>query len=206
MREIVERARVRNPLVIPERSKAFRASGGIAVLTGNLAPDGSVIKAAGIKDGKNKFTGPALCFDNEDAVAIALREKRVPEGTVIVIRYAGPRGGPGMPEMLGVTTMIRNYGLNAAVVTDGRYSGATSGYCVSHVSPEAASGGPIGAVLDGDEITIDVETRSLHLNLSDAEIAERLNAAERIDHDVPRGFLQRYKTNVSSAASGAVLN
>ncbi len=203
--EIVERARVRNPLVIPERSNAFRATGGIAVLTGNLAPDGCVIKAAGIKDGKNLFTGPALCFDNEDAVAIALREKRIPEGTVIVIRYAGPRGGPGMPEMLGVTTMIRNFGLNAAVVTDGRYSGATSGYCVGHVSPEAASGGPIGAVLDGDQITIDVEARTLNLHLTDEEIATRLSVAQHSDHDVPRGFLQRYKAHVSSAATGAVL-
>ena len=204
--EVIERARVRNSTIIPDRSRAFRPTGGIAVLRGNLAPDGCVIKAAGIKDGVNRFSGLALCFDNEDAVAIALRNKVIPTGTVIVIRYAGPRGAPGMPEMLGVTTMIRNYGLNAAVVTDGRYSGATSGYCVGHVAPEAASGGPIGAVLDGDVITINVEERSLHLHLSDEEIEERLAVAVPVEHPVPRGFLQRYKAHVSSAATGAVLS
>ena len=203
--DTIEAARVMDEAVIPPREKPLKPEGGIAVLTGNLAPDGSVIKAAGVKPEQVVYTGPAVCFSHEDEVADALRARRIPPGSVIVIRYAGPRGAPGMPEMLGVTAMIRTYRLDAAIITDGRYSGGTSGVCVGHISPEAIDGGPIAAVRDGDIITIDIPRRQINVQLTDEEIVTRMQTVEPVIFPTPRGFMERYRRHVSSAANGAVL-
>lgn len=202
---VIEHAAILNATVIPPLEKPHRAEGGIAILTGNLAPDGSVIKAAGVRKDQQSFTGPAICFSKEDDVAAAIQQQKIAAGSVIVIRYAGPSGAPGMPEMLGVTTMIRAFRLDAALITDGRYSGATSGVCVGHVSPEAIRGGPIAAVQDGDLITIDIPGRKLTLHVDDTEIACRLASVRHVHHETPRGFIERYRRHVSSAATGAVL-
>jgi dihydroxy-acid dehydratase len=146
-----------------------------------------------------------MCFDSEDSARKALMEGRIKDGTVLVIRYEGPKGGPGMPEMLGITMMLEVFGLKrTALITDGRFSGATAGPCVGHVSPEAQVGGPIAALRDGDEITIDVPERRLEANLTPEVIAKRL--AEGHDGGKPaKGYMQRYRKLVSSAARGAIL-
>jgi dihydroxy-acid dehydratase len=203
--EIIAKARITDSRVIPPRDKPVRPHGGIAVLKGNLAPDGSVIKIAGIDSDKAVFSGPARCFDSEDAVIEALKSGAVAKGSVIIIRNAGPRGAPGMPEMLGVTTMMKVMKLDVALITDGRYSGASSGICVGHVCPEAAAGGPIGAVDDGDIVTIDIGLRRIDVQLDEDVIAARLATRVPVLHEVPRGFLRFYRAHVSSAVTGAVL-
>jgi dihydroxy-acid dehydratase len=204
--DVIAAARTGDPRVIPPRDQPVRPHGGIAVLTGNLAPDGAVIKIAGIASDAMVFSGPAICFSDEDSTIEAMIARRIPDGSVVIIRHAGPRGAPGMPEMLGVTTMMKTFGIKAALVTDGRYSGATTGICVGHVCPEAQAGGPIGAIDDGDMVTIDIGARTLSVALSDAEIAARLAGRPMVEHPVPRGFLERYRRHVGSAAKGAVLD
>jgi dihydroxy-acid dehydratase len=191
--------------VIPPRDRPHRAEGGTVVLYGNLAPDGSVVKASAVKPDMLTFRGPAMCFDTEDAAREALVQGKVKDGSVIVIRYEGPQGGPGMPEMLGITMMLEMFGLKkTALITDGRFSGATAGPCVGHVSPEAYAGGPIAALRDGDEVVIDVPERRLSVSLTDAQIRERLAATSRVEKPAI-GYMQRYRKLVSSAARGAVL-
>jgi dihydroxy-acid dehydratase len=201
----LDAARVLDPEVIPPRDKPHRAEGGTVVLYGNIAPDGSVVKASAVREDMLRFRGTAMCFDSENAARTALTEGRIKEGTVLVIRYEGPKGGPGMPEMLGITMMLEMFGLKrTALITDGRFSGATAGPCVGHVSPEAQIGGPIAALRDGDEITIDVPERRLEANLTQEQIAKRL--AEGTDGGKPAlGYMQRYRRLVSSAARGAIL-
>lgn len=201
----LDAARVLDREVIPTRDKPHRAEGGTVVLYGNLAPDGSVVKASAVREDMLRFRGTAMCFDSESDARRALTEGRVKEGTVLVIRYEGPRGGPGMPEMLGITMMIEMFGLKrTALITDGRFSGASAGPCIGHVSPEAHVGGPIAALRDGDEITIDVPERRLDVKLSAPEIAARL--AEVTGAGKPAvGYMQRYRRLVSSAAKGAIL-
>jgi dihydroxy-acid dehydratase len=151
------------------------------------------------------FSGTAVCVDSEDEARAALGAGRVKEGNVIVIRYEGPKGGPGMPEMLSITMMLEMFGLGrTALITDGRFSGATAGPCVGHVTPEAYDGGPIAALEDGDEITIDVPNRVLSVKLTPAEIEARLARVQRKDKPAP-GFMARYRKLVSSAPRGAVL-
>ena len=191
--------------VIPPREKPHRAEGGTVVLYGNLAPDGSVVKASAVREDMLAFTGTAFCVESEDEARQALNQGRIKDGMVIVIRYEGPKGGPGMPEMLSITMMLEMFGLKrTALITDGRFSGATAGPCVGHVSPEAYDLGPIAALEDGDEITIDVPNRRLDVKLSEAVIAERLRKVRRVEKPAP-GYMRRYRKLVSSGARGAVL-
>jgi dihydroxy-acid dehydratase len=196
-----EGQRVIRPLEDP-----LKPTGGFAILRGNIAPDGSVVKLAGHE--RRAHTGPARVFDGEEAAMAAVLAKEIQEGDVVVIRNEGPAGGPGMREMLAVTAALVGEGLGetVALITDGRFSGATHGFMVAHVAPEAARGGPIGALADGDEITIDADSRSIDMALSDAEIAQRLQAyapADRAGEHVEVA-IQKYAKLVGSAAKGAV--
>lgn len=198
-------ARVADPDVIPARDKPHRSEGGTVILYGNLAPDGSVVKASAVSPAMQSVRGPAICFNSEDEARTALLEGRVKDGMVVVIRYVGPKGGPGMPEMLGITMMIEMFGLKkTALITDGRFSGATAGPCVGHVSPEAYVSGPIAALQDGDEIIIDIPGRRLEVTLTDAELAIRLAVHVRVEKPA-HGYMKRYRNSVSSAARGAIL-
>jgi dihydroxy-acid dehydratase len=202
---IDEYYQVRDSEVVPPRDKPFREQGGTVVLYGNLAPEGAIVKASAVKPDMLQVTGPAICVDSEDEAREALNQGRIKEGSVIVIRYEGPKGGPGMPEMLSITMMLEVMGLKrTALVTDGRFSGATAGPCVGHVSPEAYEGGPIAALLDGDIISIDVPARRIEVKLDAEQIAERLKRVRRVEKPA-LGYMRRYRKYVSSAARGAVL-
>jgi dihydroxy-acid dehydratase len=185
--------------------RPFKPSGRLFSLRGNLAPRGSVVKLAGTE--RTRQSGPARVFDGEEACADAVRSGVVQPGEVLVIRYAGPAGGPGMREMLSVTSSVVGAGLgdSVALVTDGRFSGATRGLMVGHVAPEAARGGPLAAVRDGDLITVDVETRSLDVGLTDQQIAERLADATPPAPLYDFGVFARYRALVGCASEGAVL-
>ena len=204
--DIVSQAEVKNPAVIPDKAQAFLSEGGTAVLIGNLAPEGAVIKQSAVAEDMRMFTGPARVFDSEADVLKAIRDKTLAEGEVIVIRYEGPKGGPGMPETLAVTMGLDLAGFtHVALVTDGRFSGATAGPCVGHVAPEAACGGPIALVRDGDTITIDIPGRRLDVNISPAEMEQRLSTWKPQEREIPAGYMRRYVRMVGSAATGAVL-
>jgi dihydroxy-acid dehydratase len=166
-----------------------------------------VVKTAGIEPGMRKFTGKAICFDSQDDCIAGIMGGKVKPGHFVVIRYEGPKGGPGMQEMLAPTSLIMGMGLGNSVglVTDGRFSGATRGACVGHVSPEAAEGGVIGLVKDGDRITIDVEQRTLTLEVEDAELARRRAAFVPVKKVIKSTWLRRYAAHVTNASSGAVL-
>jgi dihydroxy-acid dehydratase len=205
--ERIRGAEIRDPAVIHPLEQAYSPVGGLAVLFGNLAPEGAVVKTAGIQPSMRKFTGKAICFDSqEDAVAGILGGK-VKAGDFVVIRYEGPKGGPGMQEMLAPTSLIMGMGLGegVALVTDGRFSGATRGACVGHVSPEAAEGGAIGLVRDGDAITIDVDARTIRVDVADAELARRREAFRPRKKEVRSSWLRRYAHLVTNAARGAVM-
>jgi len=191
-------------VVVPIGSP-LKATGGLAVLRGNLAPDGSVVKLAGHE--RLFHRGPARVFDSEEDCFAAVKERSIEAGDVVVIRYEGPAGGPGMREMLHVTAALVGEGLGdeVALVTDGRFSGATHGLMVGHVAPEAAHGGPIAAVRDGDVIELDVAARELRLLLSDDEVAARLAAHRPPAPRHAKGVFARYAAGVSSASEGAVL-
>jgi len=193
--------------VIHTIDQPFTVDGGLAVLFGNLAPKGSVIKSAGVDPSCFTFEGEAIVFDSQDECLAALEKRQVKEGHVVVIRYEGPKGGPGMPEMLSPTSMIKGQGLGkkVALLTDGRFSGATSGTCLGHISPEAAEGGPIGLVKNGDRILIDIPNRKLTLKVSDGELAERRKAWKKPAYKINTGWLGRYSRLVTSADKGAVL-
>jgi dihydroxy-acid dehydratase len=184
----------------------FKPAGRLTSLRGNLAPEGSVVKLAGTE--RTRQTGPARVFDCEEDCAEAVRSGAVRPGDVLVIRYEGPAGGPGMREMLSVTSSVVGAGLgeSVALVTDGRFSGATRGLMVGHVAPEAARGGPLAAVRGGDRITIDVEARSLHVDLSAEEIERRLAAVTAPAPLYDWGVFARYRASVGSASEGAVLH
>jgi dihydroxy-acid dehydratase len=205
--ERIRDARITDPEVIHPLESAYSPVGGLAVLFGNLAPEGAVVKTAGIQPSMRRFTGKAICFDSQDDAIAGIMGGQVKAGHFVVIRYEGPKGGPGMQEMLGPTSLIMGMGLGESVglVTDGRFSGATRGACVGHVSPEAAEGGPIGLVRDGDPVTIDVERRALTLDVPDAELAKRREAFRPRKKDVRSGWLRRYAHLVTNASSGAVL-
>jgi len=185
--------------------RPFKTTAALAVLRGNLAPDGSLVKAAGA--GRSGHRGPARVFDSEEACADAVRAGLVQSGDVLVVRYEGPAGGPGMREMLSVTSSVVGAGLgeSVALVTDGRFSGATRGLMVGHVAPEAARGGPLAVVHDGDTISIDVDARSLRVELEDAELDRRLAAWTRPELPYATGVFGRYRALVGSASEGAVL-
>ena len=195
-------------VVIRRIEEPYSATGGIAVLRGNLAPDRAVVKRAAVAPGMLRHKGPARVFDSEDAANAAVMGGRINAGDVVVIRYEGPRGGPGMREMLEATSALAGMGRDAdtALITDGRFSGATRGAAIGHVSPEAAAGGPIALVREGDVISIDIDAGKLELEVSDGELARR-----RAEWTAPApkqrsGWLARYAALVSSAASGAILS
>ncbi len=190
--------------VIRRLDRAFSETGGLAVLFGNLAPRGSVVKTAGVDPSMMEFEGPARIYESQEAALEGILNREVKDGDVVVIRYEGPRGGPGMQEMLSPTSALAGAGTRAALVTDGRFSGGTRGLCVGHVSPEAAAAGPIAAVREGDMIRIDANRRSLELLVAEEEIQRRLQSLPPFEPKVKRGWLARYLRHVSSADTGAV--
>jgi dihydroxy-acid dehydratase len=191
--------------VLARAETPFKPGGSLFALRGNLAPDGAVVKLAGT--GRTRQSGPARVFDGEEACTRAVRSGDVRPGDILVVRYEGPAGGPGMREMLSVTSSVVGAGLgeSVALVTDGRFSGATRGLMVGHVSPEAARGGPLAAVRDGDFVTIDIEARSLRVEVDDDELAARLAGWTAPDGGPRSGVFARYRTAVASASEGAVL-
>jgi len=193
--------------VIRPIESAYSEKGGLAILFGNLAPNGAVIKAAGVAPSMMTFRGPAVIFESQEEALTGILEGGVKAGDVVVIRYEGPRGGPGMQEMLAPTSAIAGRGLgeSVALITDGRFSGATRGGSIGHVSPEAAAGGPIGLVRQGDTIEIDIPNRKLNLLVSDADLLERRKSWKRPAPKVNHGYLARYAAAVTSADTGAVL-
>ncbi|MDR3602025.1 MAG: dihydroxy-acid dehydratase [Desulfosporosinus sp.] len=193
------------PDVIHSVENPYRKTGGIAVLSGNLAPDNAIVKESAVQDDMLVFKGPARVFNSEEEVLEALLAKQVHDGEVVVIRYEGPKGGPGMKEMLNPTAIITGMGLRVALLTDGRFSGATRGACIGHISPEAMEGGPIALVENGDLIAIDIPNRSLQLLISAEEFEKRRQAWVRPAPKVTSGYLARYAKLVTSASKGAVL-
>ena len=205
--EIIGEAEVKDEAVIRTLDNAYSKDGGLSVLFGNLARQGSVVKKAGVYASMMKFSGKAICFDSQEEACEGILGGKVKPGHVVVIRYEGPKGGPGMQEMLAPTAYIIGAGLgeSVALITDGRFSGATHGACIGHVSPEAAEGGDIGLLRDGDIIDIDIEARTLNHRLSDEELAKRRAEAKEW---APRGFggwLRRYSLLVGNASIGASL-
>jgi dihydroxy-acid dehydratase len=205
--ENIASAEVKDADVIRPLSNPYSMKGGLAILFGNLAPKGAVIKAAGVAPSMMRFKGPAVIFESQDAAYEGILGGKVKAGDVVVIRYEGPRGGPGMQEMLAPTSAIAGQGLGEAValITDGRFSGATKGGSIGHVSPEAAAGGPIALVMPGDMIEIDIPGRKLELCVSDAELAKRKAAWKPLPPKIDYGYLARYASQVTSADTGAVL-
>lgn len=205
--ELIAEAEVEDPEVIRPIERAYSPSGGLAVLFGNLAPDGAIIKTGAVDPSIEWHEGPAIVFDSEQDATDGIKAGRVKAGHVVVIRYEGPKGGPGMPEMLAPTSAIVGMGLGTrvALVTDGRFSGGTRGICVGHVSPEAAEGGPLALVEDGDPIRIDLRARRIELLVSEAELARRRGRWQPPEPRFRRGWLARYASMVTSASTGAVL-
>ena len=207
IRENVKDAKINNPEVIRSKENPYSPVGGLSILYGNIAPDGSVIKVGGVDPDIKSFTGKAICFNSHDEAVAAIDDGRVQKGHVVVIRYEGPKGGPGMPEMLAPTSSIvgRGLGRDVALITDGRFSGATRGIAVGHISPEAAAGGPLALVEDGDEITIDLTNRTLNLLVSDEELAKRRENLPKFEFKVKKGWLARYTALVTSANTGGIM-
>ncbi|NLV50209.1 MAG: dihydroxy-acid dehydratase [Clostridiales bacterium] len=199
--------KVTDSSVIRPIDDPYAISGGLAVLFGNLAPDGAVVKRSAVKDSMLRFTGTARAFDTEEDAVAAIYAGNIRPGDVLVIRYEGPAGGPGMREMLSPTSAIVGMGLDesVALITDGRFSGATRGAAIGHVSPEAAAGGPIAYVRDGDKIKIDIPSHSLELLVTGEELESRRAAAVLPERRELRGYLKRYVERVSSADKGAVV-
>ena len=198
---------VKDADVIRPLTNVYSEKGGLAVLFGNLAPNGSVLKTGAVHPSMHQFKGPAVIFESEESAAAGVLEGKVKAGDVVVIRYEGPRGGPGMQEMLAPTSSIMGRGLGESVclITDGRFSGATRGACIGHVSPEAAAGGPIAFVREGDLIEIDIPNRKLHLHVEDEELAIRKEGWKCPPPKVNYGYLARYAAQVTSADTGAIL-
>ncbi len=208
IRENLEGVEVRDSEVIRDFDRAYHQTGGLAVLKGNIAPEGSVVKQAAVAEEMLVHQGPARVFDSEEAAVSAIHSGQIKAGDVMVIRYEGPRGGPGMREMLSPTSAIAGAGLDreVALITDGRFSGASRGASIGHISPEAMAGGPLAAVRENDIIKIDIPGENLSVDLSEAEIERRLADWEKPEPKIKEGYLRRYASLVSSAASGAVLD
>ena len=204
--ELVKDARNLDPEIIRHASSPYSAQGGLAILKGNLAEGGSVVKKSAVDPAMLRHSGPARCFDSEEAAMAAISSGAIKAGDVVVIRYEGPKGGPGMREMLTPTSAIVGAGLGdrVALITDGRFSGATRGAAIGHVCPEAAEGGTIGIIEDGDIIDIDIPACSLNVRLTDKQIKERKDAFKPLVKPIA-GYLKRYRDSVTSASDGAVL-
>ena len=206
VRDIQKRARVFYSDVLRPIDKPYHPEGGLAVLWGNLAPEGAVVKQSAVSEKMLKFKGKARCFDREEDALKEILGGKIQAGTVIVIRYEGPKGGPGMREMLAPTSAVIGMGLgeSVALITDGRFSGGTRGPCIGHVSPEAAEGGPIAYVKDGDEIEIDIPNKKITLLVSDKELEDRKKKMKLLGPKITKGYLARYSKMVTSASKGAV--
>ena len=207
LRESIEGASVRDADVIRPKENPHSHSGGLSILFGNLAPKGAVVKAGGVSPEMRRFSGPARIYESEEAAMSGILSSHVQPGDVVVLRYEGPKGGPGMKEMLSPTSAIMGMGLGekVALVTDGRFSGGTRGACIGHVSPEAAARGPIAAALPGDIIDIDLEARTLNIRLTAEEISSRLTSLPPFKSKSNSKWLRRYSYFVTSADQGAVL-
>lgn len=205
--DIADKAEIIDPEVIRPLNKAHHKEGGIAVLRGSLAPDGAVVKQTAVTENMMRFKGKARVFNSEEDTMKAILSGKIRPGDVVVIRYEGPKGGPGMREMLNSTATIAGMGLgeSVALITDGRFSGGTRGPCIGHVSPEAMEGGPIAVVSDGDLISIDIPKRKLDLLVSEEEIKKRFKTHRAIKPKINKGWLARYAKLVTSASTGAVM-
>lgn len=205
--ENVKDAEIKNDQVIRRKENPYSPVGGLSVLFGNIAPEGGVIKVGAVDPSIKEFTGKAIVFDSQEASQEAIDNGTVKEGHVVVIRYEGPRGGPGMPEMLAPTSAIQGRGLGTkvALITDGRFSGASRGISIGHISPEAADGGPIALVEDDDIIVIDLTNRTIELQVSDEELANRRANLQPFEPKIKKGYLARYSKLVTSASTGGVM-
>ncbi len=205
--ENLSSAAVKDSQVIRTLDNPHSPIGGIAILRGSLAPEGAVVKQSAVDPVMLKNTGTARVFDSEEDAVEAILGSEIKPGQIVVIRYEGPRGGPGMREMLNPTSVLAGMGLDrsVALVTDGRFSGGTRGAAIGHVSPEAAHGGPIALVQEGDEIVIDIPAKRIDLNVSEAELSKRRAAWKAPAPKITEGYLARYAKQVTSAAQGAVL-
>ncbi|MBA1438402.1 MAG: dihydroxy-acid dehydratase [Epsilonproteobacteria bacterium] len=205
--ERIADAEIKDTSIIHTNQNAYSQVGGLSILFGNLAKEGAVVKTAGIAPSMRKFKGRAICFNSQPEAITGIMGHKVKAGDVVVIRYEGPKGGPGMQEMLAPTALIQGMGLgeSVALITDGRFSGATRGASIGHVSPEAAEGGLIALIEDGDEIELDVDAHLLQLNVSEEEIAKRKAAYKPYKNGVKSKWLKRYQLLVSNASNGAVL-
>jgi dihydroxy-acid dehydratase len=198
---------IKNPEVIRPLENAYSKTGGLAILRGNLAPDGCVVKSAGVPETILSHNGPAVIFESQEEACEGILGGKVKEGDVVVIRHEGPKGGPGMQEMLWPTSYIAGAGLveSVALITDGRFSGGTRGCSIGHISPEAAVGGPIGLLKDGDIIEIDIPNNAINVKLSDEELAERKKGWKPPKPRITKGCLAKYASMATSADTGAVL-
>ena len=206
MGDLIKEAVIEDREVIRPLNNPYHEKGGLAVLSGSLAPDGAIVKRIGVQESAWHFKGKARVFESEEQAGSAIMEGRINPGEVLVIRYEGPKGGPGMREMLTPTSVLAGRGLDAecALITDGRFSGGTRGLCIGHVSPEAAEGGPIAFVRDGDGIEIDLNKKSIDLKVSAKELEKRRKAWKRPEPKIKTGYMARYAEQVTSASTGAV--
>ncbi|MEO4052640.1 dihydroxy-acid dehydratase [Solibacillus sp. CAU 1738] len=207
MGELVKNDHITNDQVIRTKDNPYSPVGGLSVLFGNIAPEGSVIKVGAVDPSIKVFTGEAIVFNSQEEAQTAIDEGTVREGHVVVIRYEGPKGGPGMPEMLAPTSSIQGRGLGTkvALITDGRFSGASRGISIGHISPEAAEGGPIALVENGDTIVIDLPNRTINLQVSEEVLAERRQNLQPFEPKIKRGWLARYSALVTNASQGGVM-
>lgn len=207
MGELVEGHEITNDQVIRTKDNPYSPVGGLSILYGNLAPEGSVIKVGAVDPSIKTFKGEAIVFDSQEEAQEAIDNGTVKEGHVVVIRYEGPKGGPGMPEMLAPTSAIvgRGLGKKVALITDGRFSGASRGISIGHISPEAAEGGPIALVENGDTIEIDLTNRTIHWDVSEEEAAERKKSLKPFEPKIKKGWLARYSKLVTNASKGGVM-
>ena len=203
--EKIANAKILRPDVIKTVEEPYRKEGGLAILSGNLCPENAVVKASAVAEDMLVYTGKAKCFSSEESAVNAIMDGKIVEGDVVVIRYEGPKGGPGMQEMLNPTAVISGRGLKVALITDGRFSGASRGACIGHISPEAMAGGPIAFIEDGDLIDIDIPNRKLELRVSDEELAKRKAARVKPEPKIKTGYLSRYAKLTTSASRGAVV-
>ena len=201
----IKDAQIARPDVIHTVDNPYRQTGGIAILQGNLCPDYAVVKASAVSEDMLVYRGKAKCFDSEEAAINAIMAGEIHDGDVVVIRYEGPKGGPGMQEMLNPTAAITGAGLKVGLITDGRFSGASQGACIGHISPEAMEGGTIALIKDGDTIFIDIPNRKLELEVSDDELAKRRADWTKPEPKIKTGYLARYAKLTTSASTGAVL-
>lgn len=203
--EKIANAKILRPDVIKTAEEPYRKEGGLAILSGNLCPENAVVKASAVAEDMLVYSGKAKCFSSEESAVNAIMDGEIVEGDVVVIRYEGPKGGPGMQEMLNPTAVISGRGLKVGLITDGRFSGASRGACIGHVSPEAMAGGPIALIEDGDIIDIDIPNRKLELRVSDEELAKRKAAWVKPEPKIKTGYLSRYAKLTTSASKGAVV-